>query len=203
MPAPDWIDCAAATLGAADMPLHAGTTVDLVRGNLLRCVEQGAFGVQMWQHDGDADILQSLVALDKYVRFSSLNYLPVPIRRNPDGSWRDYQVSLDGKISVAGTATVRAYLRRTWARYPYVDPDDGFLDETAYTTLSFTNAVGHDLESGTIAVAEVGEMFAPTNSIAGTSSWGIPLAWLVLIARCDVDMDLSLRALRLKEIVTV
>ena len=142
---PYWID-APSSLADADSPLHAGITVDLFRGNLLRLLQESAYRVQSWRHDG-SDIKHSLSAANTYEDMTpELGGLPIPMRRQITGSgWRGIAVRAEGKLSASATATIRMYLLPYWR--PTLEPvaSDGLRGDYPYAAVTLASTSWTDL----------------------------------------------------------
>jgi hypothetical protein len=198
MAAPTWV-LGPATLANADDAFHAGVTVDLLRGNLLRAIEQSAYDVQCFHHDGDLAISQAFTSTD-YTLFSDYNQQMITMRTEPDGTWRDINFAIEAKVDT-GTATVRAYVRSNYEASPTLDATSGFLDETAYDTLTVTATSWGTVYSGTITPTVAG--IVPTIPTESPDVADYPVAYLVLIVSASTSLTLDVRAPRIGEDVTV
>jgi hypothetical protein len=100
-------------LGDNDYPLHAGTCLDVLRGDLLHAATENAcdfcIGPPM---DFSANTYWVSGTLDPVEWYESLVYPPIPIRPK---AWtltpRTITISLFTRLSGAGTAEVRVYVR--------------------------------------------------------------------------------------------
>lgn len=183
---------------AAQLPLHAGITVECVNGNLDRCAEQSAFDLQGFHHEDDE--ISQIVTTD-YTVIVDWNPIMIPLRQKPGqalgGAYRDLSFSLEGKVA-SGTATVRAYL--VTMDHPSLITVEGTLgipDETAYTALSFSTT-SFENKTGTIVPRSVSQITQVDYQIA------FPVAYLILVAKGSAagTPALTVRCPRFREVTT-
>jgi hypothetical protein len=198
MAAPTWV-LGPATLANADDALHAGITVDLLRGNLLRAIEQSAYDLQCFHNDGDLAISQAFTSTD-YTHFTDYNPQMITMRIEPDSSWRNIVFSLEAKVDT-GTATVRAYLRPVFEETPSLDATHAFAGEAAYTTLTVTATSWGTRYSGTITPDTARRV--PTIPSESPDVSDYPVCYIVLVVSASTSLTLDVRAPRIKESVSV
>lgn len=181
---------------AAQLPLHAGVTVECINGNLDRCAEQSVFDLQGFHHEDDK-IAQAITT--DYAVITDFNPIMIPIRQKPGqalgGAYRDLSFSLEGKAS-AGTATVRAYLIATSHHDDLVvSATLGIPDETSYTTLTFSTTSFAN-KTGTIVPRNVSQRTFVDYQII------FSVAFLVLVAKGSNAATLTVRCPRFREVTT-
>lgn len=101
-------------LGNADYPLHAGTCVDVLRGDLLHAATENAFDICLGPptNPGADTYYHSGTLTSDYADGEIAVYPPVqirPVAGAPD--LRSVVVSVRCALSGSGSATVRVYLR--------------------------------------------------------------------------------------------
>jgi hypothetical protein len=143
-------------LGGADYPLHAGTCVDVLRGDLLHAATENAFDMCLGppSNPGAATYYStaSMDAADWSVAELAV-FPPVqirPVAGAPD--LRSVVVSVCCALSGAGTATVRVYLRAPRTA-------EGIDSDACYGSFSVASTT-MAWKSATITVPEAGPTLA-------------------------------------------
>ena len=177
MPAPDWIDHAQASV-IADSPLHAGITVDLLRGNLYRIYEQqlqDCAGYPLWN-----DQLQHLCGAAGV--WSLLNeWPPMPVRLNRDleGSLKPIYVDLFAQVTGGVNGTIRAILAPYAGFTPAVDATTGDISGGYAASIVFPPVAGYAWGSCTISPLEA------RNISADSACAAYPYQMLYLTCKSD------------------
>lgn len=200
--APYWVDTDEAIIGI-DQPLHSGVLTDGVRGNLLRALQESAYDVSGFIGDGYSAVNVTTAVIGEWSNMSNWNRFPVPIRRRPDGTFRDLKVSLEGhRSSVGATATVRIYADAPSIMVGDPDTTNAYPDTSQYTDLEFTTG-SYVRDTGTISPIEsTFAAYSPTNAIDGTRPGGQPFVMIAIIAKSTALSDtIYIRGLRVAEVV--
>jgi hypothetical protein len=199
MAAPDWVDGNQST-AVADDSLHAGITVDLLRGNILRAQEQSHCDLTGYHHDGDSGItIATGAATFQHVTNFGAMAIPMRTKLGTEG-YRDITFFLDGTISVAGTATVRAFLLPRYRSDIAIDGTDGIAGVSSYTELQFTDHTGYQNKSGIITVGDVGSF---GEFVSSDYLYRVPTAYLMLVCKvAGGAMTVTMRCPRVREVTT-
>lgn len=194
---PGWLDYDE-TEAAADDCLHAGITVDILRGNLQRAQGQSRYDVQGFHHDGDQKIDHTCTGTD-WQYMSNFGYLLLPARKMRDSDlFRRVRLYLDGQVSSAASVRVRGHFTTRRVADLVIDAADGLVGDANYleftiTATSFgTNSIKNDIAR-------------PSEFTESDSSAGVVMRFtgLLLLAKASKAVVLTVRSPRLVEDATV
>lgn len=194
-----WV-IAPATLAAADDSWHSGLTT-VTRGNLERAQSQSGYDHQGFHHSTYV-CTHSFSTTGDWEGIDEWSAWRIPMRRKDDGTWRDIQLSLEGKCGSTGAVTVRAYLLG-WPD-DSLDPHStgGIVGEEAYDEVAFSTT-SYVYSTCTITPVDGSIGFrGPDVAPSGAPTHGVAQCALQLIAKSTTIIDLTIRAPRFREVTT-
>ena len=195
-----WTDCASSTLDS-NSALHAGATVEFVRGNLIQTQAMSGYDVQTFHHSS-VELVHNLSSANVWERFEQFHVAVLPARLDDEGRLRKIHVTAEGKRVGTGVATIRLYAGNTeLIEEPH--PTDGHVMWSCHGDMVFSTA-DYAVGSTTLSVARVGAI-GPANltpSMLSTMGYAgsIPVVFINAIAKCTAVRAVYLRAPRFDEV---
>jgi len=202
MTAPDWVD-GPASLQTSDSPLHAGVTLDLMRGNLHRAIEQSGYDFSSFTRSTEI-MNHAFSTADTYEDMTpDIDGVPIVMRRKLDGEWRDIRVTMQAKL-ISGTAkaTIRVHLLPAYQDALSPHSTGGITGATAYGSLESEDTSWTTLSTTITSIfdTDVGARGDSMSWVAGIPTNKVDECVLQCIATCDETTKLYVRGIRVREV---
>lgn len=193
-----WVKYDYEALATADYPLHAGTCVDLLHGNLEWAAMENACDICV----GPAMNISAATYFESGALLSSTwselgTRFPVwPRQKANDGSPRTITVSLLWALSGSGTATVRVYVAGSRASLVVADDDANYIEDVLAST-------SYDWKDFEVTLPEIGIPLGADehpDDLLGSLPPPVDESQIVVVATCTTPSRyLRVQAVRIQE----